>query len=59
PFIFDFLLSEVVSVGRGGARKGGSWVLTPDLVVMATVSASGTVVLIEPQNGRIIVDVSP
>ncbi|GJX38553.1 hypothetical protein Tco_0251856 [Tanacetum coccineum] len=29
-------------VGRGGAGKGGSWVLTPDLVVMAKVGASGS-----------------
>nr|GFD39870.1 hypothetical protein [Tanacetum cinerariifolium] len=29
-------------VDRGGAGKGGSWVLTPDLVVMAKVGASGS-----------------
>ncbi|GJY73042.1 hypothetical protein Tco_0477473 [Tanacetum coccineum] len=44
--------------GRGGAGKGGSCVLIPDLVVMAKVGASGVVILIEPQKGRIIVDVS-
>nr|GEV41550.1 reverse transcriptase domain-containing protein [Tanacetum cinerariifolium] len=51
-------------VDRGGAGKGGSWVLTPDLVVMVKVGALvslwwGIIILIEPQKGRIIVDVSP
>ncbi|GJZ35642.1 hypothetical protein Tco_0581459 [Tanacetum coccineum] len=29
-------------VDRGGVGNGGSWVLTPDLVVMAKVGASGS-----------------
>ncbi|GJX96471.1 hypothetical protein Tco_0352269 [Tanacetum coccineum] len=94
----SFLVSpsvRLLDVDRGGAGKGGSWVLTPDLVVMVKVGSSssgvsffliveriwencscnslrcwssislipfawdfGIVILIEPQKGRIIVDVS-
>nr|GEV96572.1 hypothetical protein [Tanacetum cinerariifolium] len=43
--------SSDVDCSRAG--KGGSWVLTPDLVVMAKVGAS------EPQKEGIIIDVSP
>ncbi|GKC85293.1 hypothetical protein Tco_1141010 [Tanacetum coccineum] len=32
---------KLLVVGSGGARKGGSCVLIPDLVVMAKVDASG------------------
>ncbi|GKF86520.1 hypothetical protein Tco_0254347 [Tanacetum coccineum] len=40
----SFLVSTSMKLsvaGRGGARKGGSCVLIPDLVVMAKVGASG------------------
>ncbi|GKF27826.1 hypothetical protein Tco_0094168, partial [Tanacetum coccineum] len=33
-------LERLLDVGRSGAGKGGSWVLTHDLVVMAKVGAS-------------------
>nr|GEY98133.1 reverse transcriptase domain-containing protein [Tanacetum cinerariifolium] len=51
PSCPSFLVSPLVKLsvaGRGGARKGGSCVLIPDLVVMEKVGASG----------RIIIDVS-
>ncbi|GJS23145.1 hypothetical protein Tco_0451777 [Tanacetum coccineum] len=94
PLGLSFSISPSVrlsDVGRGEAGKGGSWVLTPDLIVMTKVGASdsgvslslivkriwdnwpsspffvtfavpqwwGIVVLIKPQKGRIVVDVSP
>nr|GEZ06696.1 hypothetical protein [Tanacetum cinerariifolium] len=40
----SFLVSPLVRssyVDRGRAGKGGSWVLNPDLVIMAKVGASG------------------
>ncbi|GKD66062.1 hypothetical protein Tco_1308170, partial [Tanacetum coccineum] len=40
-------------VDHGGARKCGSWVLTPDLVVMAKVGASGSGVSLFLIVGRI------
>ncbi|GJS30379.1 hypothetical protein Tco_0490999 [Tanacetum coccineum] len=45
----SFSVSPLVKLsvaGRGGARKGGSCVLIPDLVVMAKVGASGSGVLL-------------
>ncbi|GJR10825.1 hypothetical protein Tco_0793477 [Tanacetum coccineum] len=37
----DDLEVSLSDIDHGGARKGRSWVLTPDLVVMAKVGASG------------------